>query len=92
MAETQIVWTDYMIYRTKLRGFDLDKVEHILRYSTERYGDSATGRHIVVGSHEKSLVIIPYELEGNIMTPVTIHVTSRQQVNFRLKSGRFGNE
>jgi len=35
-----IVWTDYMKYRANLRGFDLAKIEDILRYSTERYFDT----------------------------------------------------
>ena len=37
-------------------------------------------------------MMIPYELEGRTLTPVTIHVTSRQQINSRIKSGRFTNE
>lgn len=92
MEDSQIVWTDYMKYRLNLRGFDLGKVDRILRYSSERYIDMVTGRHIAVGKHKQFLVIIPYEIEGKSPIPVTIHVTSRQQINFRLKSGRFGNE
>jgi len=92
MEDAQIVWTDYMKFRLKLRGFDLDKVDYILRYSSERYVDTVTGRRIAVGRHKQFLVIIPYEIEGNLLTPITIHVTSRQQINFRLKSGRFRNE
>ena len=32
-----IVWTEYMRYRPDLRGFELNKIEKVLRYSTERY-------------------------------------------------------
>lgn len=53
----KIIWTDYLNYRAKLRGFDMQEMENIIRY--------------------------------NEIIPVTIHATSRQQVNYRLKSGRF---
>jgi hypothetical protein len=92
MEEATIVWTDYMKYRVSLRGYDLAIVEHILRYSSERYVDTVTGRVVAVGRHKKLLVIIPYEQEGATLTPVTIHATSRQQINSRLKSGRLKNE
>lgn len=87
--EAVIVWNDYMKYRAKLRGFELSKIENILHYSVERYFDTATQRLIAVGKHDDRLVIIPYEKHGNEITPVTIHVISRQQINFRLKTGRF---
>lgn len=92
MPENQIIWTDYMKYRLNLRGYDLAKVEQILRYSSERYMDSVTGRLVVVGGHENLLVMIPYELKMNAMIPVTVHATNRQQINSRIKSGRFTNE
>ena len=86
----RIVWTDYLQYRVKLRGFDIDKVETILRHGAERYLDKATGRMIAVGKHDSRLVLIAYDAaEENEITPVTIHATTRQQVNNRLKSGRF---
>ena len=92
MEETNIVWTEYMKYRISLRGYDLAKVEQILRYSSERYRDAVTGRVVVVGRHENLIVMIPYEVEGSTLTPVTIHATSRQQINSRIKSGRLINE
>jgi hypothetical protein len=36
--------------------------------------------------------MIPYEIEEENIIPVTIHVTTRQQIKFRLKTGRFINE
>lgn len=87
-----IVWTEYLQYRVKLRGFDLDKLESIVKYSTERYNDTETGRSVVVGRHDSQLVIIPYEVDKDIITPVTIHATTRQQISFRLKTGRFIHE
>lgn len=92
MEETTIVWTEYMKYRMRLRGYDLAMVEHILRYSSERYTDTVTGRAVAIGGHEKRIVMIPYERAGGIITPITIHATSRQQLNSRLKSGRLKNE
>jgi hypothetical protein len=78
-----------MKYRAKLRGFELPKIENILRHPAEKYLDTATKRSIAVGKHEDTLVIIPYEKHENEITPVTIHATTRQQINFRLKTGRF---
>jgi len=88
----EIIWTDYMKYRARLRGFDLAKIEPIVRYSGERYFDTVTGRLIVVGRLDESLVIIPCNTDQGSITPVTIHATTRQQINFRLKTGRFIHE
>lgn len=87
-----IVWTNYMKYRADLRGFEFTKIENILRYSGERYFDTATRRLIVVGRHDERLVLIPYEKKENEIIPITIHTTTRQQINFRLKTGRFKHE
>jgi len=92
MEEATIVWTEYMKYRLSLRGYALTTVEQILRYSSERYVDTVTERVVAIGQHEKLLVMIPYELKGCTLTPVTIHATNRQQINSRIKSGRFKNE
>ncbi|MBM4086189.1 MAG: hypothetical protein FJ272_15505 [Planctomycetes bacterium] len=87
-----IVWTEYMQYRTGLRGFDRAKLEDILRYSTERYWDTQTQRAVVVGRHDNVLVLMPYETEAGVMTPITVHATTRQQIRFRLRIGRFRHE
>jgi hypothetical protein len=94
MAEShiEIIWTDYMKYRARLRGFDLARIEHIVRYSGERYFDTVTGRLIAAGPIDDLLVIIPYDTDQGSITPVTIHATTRQQINFRLKTGRFIHE
>lgn len=92
MEDVTVLWTEYMEYRLKLRGYDRARVEDILRYSSEKYLDTATGRIVAVGRHVKRLVMIPYERESGTLTPVTIHATNRQQINSRLKSGRFKNE
>ena len=84
-----IIWSDYMKYKAHLRGFELAKIEDILRYSQERYFDTITRREIAVASHDKRLVMVAYEKTENGMIPVTIHATTRQQINFRLKTGRF---
>ena len=87
-----IRWTEYIKYRAKLRGFDLTKIENIVKYSSERYSDTITGSRIAVGRHNDKLVMIPYEVDENLITPVTIHVTNRQQISFRLRTGRFTYE
>lgn len=84
-----VVWTDYIKYKARLRGFDLADIEKIVKSSPERYFDTATGRRVAVGKHENKLVIIPYEADENSITPVTVHVTTRQQLNFRIRTGRF---
>ena len=92
MSYFDIAWTDYMVYRAKLRGFDLARIEQIVRYSAERYVDTLTGRFIAVGRIDDVLVMIPYETESSTITPVTVHATTRQQINLRLRTGRFANE
>ncbi len=87
-----IVWTEYFQYRAALRGYDLTKLEHIIRHSSERYFDTETGRSIVVGRHNRQLVMIPYEVDGDVIIPVTIHAITRQQIRFRLRTGRFTHE
>jgi hypothetical protein len=85
----KIIWSEYLKYRTNLRKFSLDKIEEILRFSSERYYDTETDRFIVVGKHDQILVIIPYEINQDSIQPITIHATTRQQIKFRLKTGRF---
>jgi hypothetical protein len=79
-------------YRAQLRGFDLAQLEQIIRHSGERYRDTETGRIIAVGRHGRRLVMIAYEIEGAVATPVTVHAINRQQIRFRVQTGRFVNE
>ncbi len=88
----RIIWTDYLRYRAARRGFDLAELEKILRFGEEKYFDAATGRHVAVGRHHAQLVMIPYEIEGEVRRPVTVHATTRQQINIRLKTERFKYE
>jgi hypothetical protein len=76
-------------YRAQLRGLDLVEIERILRFSEERYMDTAPGRFVVVGRHQSMLVMIPYETDDESVTPVTIHTTTRQQINIRIQTERF---
>jgi len=88
MTEKAFVVTDYLKFRADLRGFDLLLIEQIIRYSSERYYDAETQRVIVVGEHGDKLVMIPYDETETELIPVTIHTTSRQQIKFRLTTGR----
>ena len=87
-----IVWTDYLRYRAALRGFDLDDIESIVRYSDERYMDTLTLRRVAIGRSQGQLLMVPYDHEGETWKPVTVHATTRQQINTRLQSGRFRHE
>ncbi|MEA3644039.1 MAG: hypothetical protein VBE63_29560 [Lamprobacter sp.] len=85
----QVIWTDYFKFRVELRGFNLANVEEILRYSTERYYDTVTKRLVVVGKDGNVIVMIPYEnSDENVITPITIHATNRQQIKYRVKCGK----
>ncbi len=84
-----IIFSDYFKYKATLRNFNLNQIENILRYSPERYFDTVTQRMIVVGKHDERLVIVPYEQHKEAFTPVTVHVVTRQQIKYRLKTGRF---
>lgn len=88
----RIDWTEYLIFRAKLRGFYLELLEKILVNSSERYFDLETSRMVVVGRHDKTLVMIPFEELDGIITPITVHATTRQQIRFRLQTGRLINE
>jgi hypothetical protein len=88
----KFIWSEYIRHRAESREFDLEKVEEILRYSSERYFDTETERLIAVGRHDERLIMIPYEAYGDTIRPVTVHAVTRQQINFRIKTGRFANE
>lgn len=89
MEPKNFIVTEYLAYRVELRKFELSFIEHIVRHGQERYFDTETGRRIVIGEHRQYLVMIAYEENDTAITPVTIHATSRQQVKFRINTGRF---
>ena len=80
-----------MKYRLSLRGYDPAVIEEILRYSSERYTDTQTERTIAVGRHGNLLVMVPYEVKGNEIIPVTVHATDKKQIAARIRSGRLRN-
>jgi len=45
----EVAWTEYLKYRAALRGFELNRIEQIVKSSKERYVDAATNRSVVVG-------------------------------------------
>ena len=87
-----VFWTEYLKYRAQSRGFDLELLEQIVRHSGERYRDTETGRIVAVGRHGRKLVMVAYEVEESAVTPVTVHAVSRQQIRFRVQTGRLVNE
>lgn len=92
MIEPRLQWTAYMRYRAELRRLDLARIEEIVRYSPERYVDQTSGRLVAVGRFGESLLMVPYEAEPGLIRPVTAHVTTRAQIEARLKSGRLRHE
>ena len=84
-----VIWNDYLKHRARLRGFDLTTIEQIVRFSEERYFDTTTQRMVAIGRHGSLLVLVAYEQAGETLTPVTLHATTRQQITFRLRTGRF---
>ena len=84
--------TEYFKYRIKLRNYEINKIQDIIKYSSEKYFDTETNRNIIVGKHNDKLVLIPYENDYGEITPITIHATTKQQIKFRLKTGRFKYE
>ena len=47
---------------------------------------------VAVGEHGNRLVMIPYVESDTEITPVTIHAITRQQIKFRLNTGRLTYE
>jgi hypothetical protein len=92
MENMNVKWTDYMKYRAETRSYDLQDIERIVRSSTEKYFDTETKRRVIIGQHKNELVIVPFEIEGDCIVPVTIHAITRQQIRFRLNTGRFAHE
>jgi len=84
-----VIWTEYLKHRARVRGFDLAIIEQIVQFSEERYFDTSTQRMVAVGRHGSRLVMIPYEQDGEAVTPITLHATTRQQIDLRLRTGRF---
>lgn len=87
-----IKFTAYLKFRAELRGYELSEIENILRFSMERYFDVSTQRLVFVGETKGQIVLIPYELIKKEIVPITIHSITRQQINFRIKTGRFKYE
>ena len=86
-----IVWTEYMEYRSSIRGIDLDVIKHIVRYTSERYIDNETHRRLAVGKHKNAIVLVPHEESDTSLTPITVHPTTRKQINLRVKTGRYSH-
>ena len=48
------------------------------------------GNEVIITKGGQPVVrLVVYEKTENAVTPITIHATTRQQINFRLKTGRF---
>ena len=76
----------------KASQFELALIEEVVRYSQERYVDNATGRLIAISRHGRQLVMALYEAGSGTIRVVTMHAISREQIDARIKSGRFSHE
>jgi hypothetical protein len=85
----RIIITDYVTHRARTRGFDIQDIESIVRHSEEPFFDTETHRLVAVGRSAKRLVMIPYEENDEEVVPVTVHAVTRQQIRFRVSTGRF---
>jgi hypothetical protein len=90
--QRKVIWTDYFLYRASIRDLDLAEIEKIVRYSPEHYVDSDTLSNVVVGLHKNDLLLVAYEITEIGYEVVTAHTTTRQQITFRLESGRYTHE
>jgi hypothetical protein len=72
-----IVWTKYLKHRALARRFDLAIIEHVLRFSNERYFDTVTQHKVAVRRHGNRLVLVPYEQKHDTVPPVTMHATTQ---------------
>lgn len=84
-----IVWTEYLMFRAQQRGFDIAALEHIRRYSAERYFDTQTLQRIAVGRCGSHLLLMAYEEDDTALTPVTVHPVTRRQITTRVQTGRW---
>lgn len=91
-SQNRILWTDYFLYRASERNLDLSQIEKILRYSSERYIDTDTGSHMAIGSMGTHVILVAYDVTEDCYEAITAHATNRQQISFRLKSGRNRHE
>jgi hypothetical protein len=92
-AARRIEICEYLLYRAQTRGYDVDRIKEILRYGEEWYIDIDTGRRIAIGRHDpRRLVLIAFEATDEVMRPVTVHATTRQQITFRIRTGRYVHE
>ena len=48
MDQKDIVISDYVLYRARTRGFSIQDIQSIVRYSEERYFDVETRRLVAV--------------------------------------------
>lgn len=51
--------------------------------------DAAEAKALLEAAYEDEAVFLPPSVLNKITSPITIHTTTRQQIRFRLKTGRF---
>lgn len=89
----KLVYTDHLKTRLKQRGIPTKMVREIFENGQEHYWDELRSRHIVVAivvyKGKLRKVLAAYDRIGSRAEIVTIHPITDEDIQQRLKSGRW---
>lgn len=92
----KLVYTDHLKTRLKQREIPLKIVREIFENGQENYWDELRSRHIVVATvvYKGKLrkVLAAYDRIGSRTEVVTIHPITDEEIQQKLKSGRWSHE
>ena len=93
MKELQVVYTDHLRLRMKLRSIPKSVPKQIWMESKERYYDQATEHYIaIMPCRIKDRVTefaLSYDEKGNLVQLITVHPIKELQKLSRIKTGRW---
>ena len=91
-SQMQIIYTEHINNRLKLRNIDIGLPEKIYKEASERFLDTETGHLIAVMESElynkKRDAMVAYVEEGEVVRLLTIHPLKEGQKDERIKAGR----
>jgi hypothetical protein len=89
----QIIYTQHIENRIRLREIEYDLPRRIVEQAEERYFDNATGHFIAIMKTElynkTKEVIVAYIVDENCLKLLTIHPLKERQKKNRIASGRW---
>ena len=92
-SQMQIIYTEHINNRLKLRNIDIGLPEKIYKEASERFLDTETGHLIAVMESElynkKRDAMVAYVEEGEVVRLLTIHPLKEGQKDERIKAGRW---